>query len=87
LYYAEDYESAADQALIAYDSTGYKPLFLFYYAFALYAVGNIEDALIYLESALHQAPKLFKKVLELNPSILQNNRVVDLLAQFRKMGK
>jgi len=87
LYYAEDYETAADQALNAYDSTGNKPLFLFYYAFALYAVGNIEDALIYLESALHQAPKLFKKVMELNPSILQNNRVVDLLAQFRKSGK
>lgn len=87
LYYAEDYESAAEQSLNAYESTGNKPLFLFYYAFTLYALGDIEDALIYLESALHQAPRLFKKVLELNPAILQNSRIVDLLAQFRRAKK
>ncbi|ANI87858.1 hypothetical protein A9P82_00095 [Arachidicoccus ginsenosidimutans] len=87
LYYAEEYETAAEQSLNAYDSTGSKPLFLFYHAFALYATGDIEDALIYMESALHQSPRLFKKVLELNPAILQNHRVVDLLARFRKVHK
>ncbi|MDE1191817.1 MAG: tetratricopeptide repeat protein [Arachidicoccus sp.] len=87
LYYAEDYVSAAEQSLNAYENTGDKPLFLFYHAFALFATGDMEDALIYLESALHQSPRLFKKVLELNPFILQNHRVVDLLTQFRKISK
>lgn len=87
LYFADDFEAAAEQSLNAYENTGNKPLFLFYHAFAVYAAGDIEDALIYLESALHQSPRLFKKVLELNPAILQNHRVVDLLSHFRKLRK
>ncbi|HEU0227598.1 MAG TPA: tetratricopeptide repeat protein [Arachidicoccus soli] len=87
LYYAEDYQTTAEQALYAYENAGKKTLFLFYHAFALYAMGQVKDALIYLESALNQSPKQFKKVLELNPSILQNSSVVDLLARFRKSSK
>ena len=57
LYYAEEYKTAAEQSLSAYERTGNKPLFLFYHAFALYALGQLDDALIYLESALSQSPK------------------------------
>ena len=46
-----------------------------------------KEGLLQLERALHKAPKLVKKFVELNPSILQNQQVVDMLAKFRRNKK
>jgi len=37
--------------------------------------------------ALHRSPKLVKKFVSINPSILQNQQVVDLLARYRRNKK
>ena len=36
---------------------------------------------------MEKAPKLLKKFIELNPSILQNNQVVDIVARYKKGKK
>jgi hypothetical protein len=33
---------------------------------------------------MQQNPKLVKKLIELNPAILQNQQVVDVIARFKK---
>jgi hypothetical protein len=43
-----------------------------------------KEALLYLEKALATAPKHLKKFIQLNPSILQNSQVVDIIAQYKK---
>ena len=87
MYLAGAYEDAEEQAAIAYEVTGGKAIFLYFTAFAQYEQGRVADALINLESALIASPKQFKKVLELNPAILQNHRAVNLLAQNKKPKK
>jgi hypothetical protein len=37
-----------------------------------------------LEKAMTQAPKLLKKFIELNPSSLQNQLVVDVIAKYKR---
>ncbi|UAY55974.1 tetratricopeptide repeat protein [Arachidicoccus terrestris] len=87
MYLAGAYEDAEEQAAMAYELTGGKAIFLYFTAFAQYEQGRVADALINLESALVASPKQFKKVVELNPAILQNHRVVSLLAQYKKPKK
>src|SRR5690606_13608327 len=87
MYLAGAYEDAEEQAMTAYELTGGKTVFMYYAAFAQYAQGRVADALIQLESALAASPKQFKKVLELNPAILQNHRIINLLAQYKKTKK
>ena len=87
LYKAGDYDLAAKQSIIALEATDNKPLFYFLYSAALFAGGKPKEALIQLEHGLSKAPKLVKKFIELNPSILQNNQVVDVLARYKKSRK
>ena len=87
MYLAGAYQEAEEQAINAYELTNGKAVFLYFIAFTMFAQGRVEDALVYLNNALQESPKQFKKVLELNPSILQNTRVINLLAQYKKFKK
>jgi tetratricopeptide (TPR) repeat protein len=87
LYIAGFFEEATEQVQAALRHTDNKPLFLFYYSAICFASGKSKEALLQLERALHKAPRLVKKFVELNPSILQNQQVVDLLAGFRRSKK
>ncbi len=84
---AEMYDEAVEQCLSAMKSTDGKPVFLFYYSTALFAMGKSKDALQKLEMAMEKVPRLLKKFIDLNPSILQNNQVVDILARYKKGRK
>jgi tetratricopeptide (TPR) repeat protein len=84
LYLAEYFDEALDQSKMALQVTGNKPIFLYYHTAVLFAVGKTKEALLHLEKALLQAPKLLKRFVELNPSILQNQSVVDVLARFKR---
>lgn len=84
LYLAEFYEEALAQLQIAEHSLGRHPVFRYYEAAILMATGKRKEGLIQLENGLQQAPRQVKKLIELNPSILQNSAVVDLLAYYRK---
>lgn len=84
LYKAGFYEEALEQTQAALYATHSKPLFIFYKAAVLFATVKAKEAIIQLELAMEKAPKLLKKFVELNPAILQNQQVVDLLARFKR---
>lgn len=84
LYKGEFFEEALDQSEAALAVSGGKPLFLFYKAAVLFSLGRSKEALLQLESAMENAPKMLKKFVELNPSILQNQQVVDVLAKYKR---
>ncbi len=87
LYKAGYFEEAGVQCLDALKATENKPLFYFLYSAALFSMGKPKEALLQLEHGLTKAPKLVKKLIELNPSILQNSQVVDMLARYKKGRK
>lgn len=84
LYKAGFYEEALEQTQSALYATNSKPLFIFYKAAVLFATAKAKEAIIQLELAMEKAPRLLKKFVELNPAILQNQQVVDLLARFKR---
>jgi hypothetical protein len=53
----------------------------------LFVTGKTKEGLLKLEEAMEKAPRLVKKFIELNPSILQNNQVVDIVARYKKGKK
>jgi hypothetical protein len=65
-------------------NTGGKPLFIFYFSAVLFALGRTREGLLQLETGMSKAPKLLKKLLELNPVILQYQPVVDIIARYKK---
>ncbi len=84
---AEVFDEAIEQCVAAMKATDGKPVFLFYYSTILFSLGKTKDALLKLEMAMEKAPKMLKKFIELNPSILQNNQVVDIVARYKKGKK
>ena len=87
LYGGGFFEEAAEQSVNALNKTGGKPLFLYYYSASLFQSGKTKEALLQLDAALDAAPRLVKKFVALDPSFLQNNQVVDLIARYKKNKK
>ncbi len=84
LYKAELFEEALEYAGFAFEQTDGKPIFVFYKSAVLYAMGKSKEALLQLEQGMERNPRLIKKFIEINPSILQNQQVVDIIARFKK---
>ena len=84
LYKADYFDEALEQTDAALKVTNGKPLFLFYKASVLFALGKTKEGILQLEEAMRQTPKMLKKFVELNPSILQNQLVVDVVARFKR---
>ncbi|MCY7311730.1 MAG: hypothetical protein SGI96_07605 [Bacteroidota bacterium] len=84
LYKAGYFEEALEQTEAALKITNGKPLFIFYKAAVLIKMGKTKEAILQLEEAMRQSPKLLKKFVELNPAILQNQQVVDVIARFKR---
>ncbi|OIR14133.1 TPR repeat-containing protein YrrB [mine drainage metagenome] len=84
---AEYYEEAGEQCVSAMKATDGKPIFIFYFSATLFLSGKNKEGLLQLETAMAKAPKLLKKFVELNPAILQNNQVIDIIAQYKKGKK
>jgi tetratricopeptide (TPR) repeat protein len=84
LYKAEFYVEARQQSLSALKHTKGKPLFMYYLSASLFAMNKSKEGLLYLEKALSTAPRLLKKFVQLNPSILQNTQVLDVVAQYKR---
>ena len=87
LYKAGHFDEASRQCQAALMATENKPLFYYLRSAVLFAAGRQKEALLNLENGLSLAPRLVKKFVEINPSILQNNSVVDLLAKYKKGKK
>lgn len=84
LYEANCFEEGLEYAENAYQQTSGKPIFIFYKCAFLLALGKSKEALNQLEWGMSKNPRLIKKLMELNPSILQNQQVVDVLARFKR---
>ncbi len=80
-------EDALEQCAVALKATEQKPLFFFYASTLLFSLGKTKEALLRLENGMEKSPKLLKKFMELNPTILQNNQVVDIIARYKKGRK
>jgi tetratricopeptide (TPR) repeat protein len=84
LFKAEFYEEAIEQCIAAIKITEGKSLFVFYYSACLFAMKKTKEALLQLEKAMSQSPRMVKKLLDLYPAILQNQQVVDLIGRYKK---
>jgi tetratricopeptide (TPR) repeat protein len=81
---AEYFEEALEQSDAALTITEGKPLFCFYKAAALFSLHKTKEATLQLQAAMEKSPRLLKKFIELNPAILQNQSVVDVIAKFKR---
>ncbi|MEO7444628.1 MAG: tetratricopeptide repeat protein [Ferruginibacter sp.] len=84
LYQAEMYEEGTEYAQFAFEQTEGKPIFLFYKSVSLFAEGKTKEALRLLQDGMHASPRLVKKFIELNPSLLQQQQVVEIIARHKK---
>ncbi|MBS1948670.1 MAG: tetratricopeptide repeat protein [Bacteroidetes bacterium] len=84
LYTAGFFAEALVQAQAAIKITNGKPLFIFYQSAVCFAMGKSKQGLLLLEKAMSKAPKLLRKMIGLNPSILQYQSVVDVIARYKK---
>jgi predicted Zn-dependent protease len=84
LYQSKHFEEAIQQCNAALKITEEKPLLHFLYSGVLFEAGKPKEALIQLEAGMKKAPNLVRNFVDLNPAILQNPQVVDLLARYRK---
>ncbi len=84
LYKGDFLDEALEQAEAALQISNGKPIFLFYKASILFALGKSKEAKLQLEKAMIQAPKLLRKFIQLNPASLQNPSVVDVIAKFKR---
>ncbi len=84
LFNAGFYEEALEQVQAALTISNNKPVFIFYLSAIYIALGKQKQGLLYLEKAMSLAPKLLKKMVELNPSVLQYQPVVDVIARYKK---
>jgi len=84
LYAARLFDEALLQIGVAELKTGTKPIFGYYRAAICFAMGRQKEALLQLQQAIHQSPRLLKKFIELNPSILQDQSVVDVIARSKR---
>lgn len=84
LYLAKYYPEARQQTLAAIKHTNGKTVFLYYLSAVLFAMNKPKEALLFLEKGLAASPKGVKKLVQLNPSILQKPQVVDLIARYKR---
>jgi tetratricopeptide (TPR) repeat protein len=84
LYNAKFFTEAKQQALSALKHTDNRSIFVYYLSAVFFALGKTKNGLLYLEKAMQAAPKKLKKFIALNPSILQNPQVVDVIAQYKR---
>ena len=84
LLHAEYFYEGIDYAKLAYEHTDYKPIFVFYLSVFLFANGQMKEALLQLENGMSLNPKLLKKFIQLNPSLLKHRQVVEIIARFKK---
>ncbi|HUR11338.1 MAG TPA: tetratricopeptide repeat protein [Flavitalea sp.] len=84
LYTGGYYAEALEQIAAAMKHTENKPLFIYYLSAVLLALGKTKESLLQLEKALSVAPRLLKKLIDLNPAVLQHQQVVDIIAKYKK---
>lgn len=85
------YEDAAyEEIIVQYEQSqivlGYKPALRYYKTAASFALGKVKEALICLEQSLNDSPQNLKKLIQLNPALLQYPQVADLILKYKRNG-
>lgn len=83
LYEAEYFEEALEQVYNAQKNTNNKPLYTFYKSAILFALGQSKEGLLQLELGLQKSPGLIRQFIQLNPSCLQHQSIVELIALYK----
>ncbi len=83
LYNAGYYEEAMQQVHNALKNTTNKPILIFYKAVLLFAMNKPKEGILLLESAMKKTPKIIKELVELEPSLLQNQYVSILISKYK----
>jgi tetratricopeptide (TPR) repeat protein len=84
LYEGEMYEEGLEYSSFALEQMDSKPVFIFYKSLFLMASGKTKEALIYLDNGMSINPKLIKHIIEINPSLLQHQQVVEIISKYKK---
>ena len=84
LYSGRYYDEAREQVTAAIKILNEPAIFIYYLSAILFALGKTKEAILQLENAMSKSPKLVKRFVELNPSILQNHNVVDVISKFKR---
>ena len=87
LLIVKDLKQAEEKCLLALYHTEQKPIFYFYYVAVLFAKNKNKEAILQLDNAMSIAPKFLKKLLDINSNILQNPKVVEVIAKYKKGRK
>lgn len=74
------YEEALEQVNNAQKNTNNKPLFIYYKAAVLFALGKSKEAMLHLHEGIESAPLLVRQFIQFNPSMLQNTSIADVLS-------
>lgn len=84
LYHGGFYDEALEQVNAAIKITDTRPIFIFYLSAIYFALGKSREGLVQLERAMSVSPKMVKKFIELNPSLLRHQLVVDIIARYKR---
>lgn len=87
LYQAEFFEEMLLQVEQSEQVLGTRPALRYYKTAANFALGRMKEALILLEASLIDSPKNLKKLIQLNPALLQYPQVADLIVKYKRNGK
>ena len=86
LYNAGFHQEALEQIHNATQNlTINKPILTYYTSAIYFALGKSKEALVQLELAMGKEPKLIKQFIELNPSLLQNQKVMEIISRYKRV--
>ncbi len=84
LYKSGLFEEGLEYANFAIEQMDTKPVFIFYKSLFLSACGRSKEAILWLEQGMSMNPRLIKHIIEINPSMLQQQPVIETIARFKK---
>jgi tetratricopeptide (TPR) repeat protein len=84
---AEEYEEALFHCSNAASLAIGSALFIYYQSGVLFLMGKSKEALLQLEKGLKENPRLFNKLSDLVPGLLQRPQVVEMLSRYIKKKK
>lgn len=87
LYDAGYFEEALEQIDNAQKSTENKPLLFYYKSAVLFSIGKSKEALLNLHFGMQNAPQFIRHFIELNPSLLQNSSVANIISSYKNSEK
>ncbi|SHM97037.1 tetratricopeptide repeat protein [Chitinophaga sp. CF418] len=87
LYVSGFFEEALSQLEAATQKVGHKPVLQYYRAAIMFATGKSKEGMLQLETALQVNAKHVKKLIELDPTLLQHPGIVELITRYKRTKK